>query len=305
MKSWNKYHAPKSLGEAIALLESYGNKTRIVAGGTDLILDLEFGRDEKVDALVDVTSIEGLDRIEESGNWIIIGAAATHADIAVNSMVRRHGMALAEGSAVVGGPQVRNVATIGGNLAHALPAADGTTGLMVLDAHVLIQGPKNVEEGQWRPLQTLFSGPGKNFLKLGELITAIRFPRIINRSASAFDRVMRPQGIALPMLAAAASLRLEDESDRIVSLALCIGPAGPVPFRATEAESILVGTIPNPEIISAAISAAQDQAVLRNSRHRASKDYRHELVAVLLNRVLERALVRAGSKAEGGLSVST
>jgi xanthine dehydrogenase FAD-binding subunit len=138
MNTWNQYHSPNSIQEALTLLQQYDQDAQIVAGGTDLILDLEFGNHAAVEALVDVTAIPNMDRIIEEDGWIELGAAATHAQIERSPLVQEHGTALAESSSVVGGHQVRNVDTIGGNDAHAQPAADGTIGLMALDAQVQI-----------------------------------------------------------------------------------------------------------------------------------------------------------------------
>ena len=297
MTAWKQYHKPRTVSDALTLLRQYGEGAAIVAGGTDLILDLEFGRKEPVEALVDLTSVEGLDRIEEESGWIVIGAAATHAAIASHPLIRLHAAALAEGSAVIGGPQVRNVATIGGNIAHALPAADGTTALMVLDAEVLIHSSESsangTDAGRWKPIADLFAGPGKNSLKSGELIGAVRIPRVGERKTSAFDRIMRPQGIALPMLGFAASVELDPDSEDITAAALCFGPAGPVPFRCREAEECLLGFPADKRHITEAVSVALNGASFRTSRHRATEAYRREMVEVLMNRVIPRACRQA------------
>ena len=132
-----EYVAADSLETALEELDHSGD-IRLMAGGTDLILDLEFGHQPVVEALVDVTAIPGLDRIEEKNGWIELGAAATHTQIERSPLVLAHGQALVESCSVVGGPQVRNVATIGGNVAHALPAADGAIGLLTLDARHVV-----------------------------------------------------------------------------------------------------------------------------------------------------------------------
>ena len=303
MTSWKHYHRPHDMAEALALLRRYGEEARIIAGGTDLILDLEFGREKAVRALVDITAIRDLDRIEEKNGWIEIGAAATHAAIASHPLIRRHAAALAEGSGVIGGPQVRNVATIGGNVAHALPAADGTTALMALDAQVLIHSadaPDGGEAKQWKPLREMFVGPGENSLTTGQMIGAVRIPCIGARRASAFDRIMRPQGIALPMLGFAASVELEEASNRIAAVRLCFGPAGPVPFRASTAEERLIGRLPDEKSMSEAVAAALEQASFRTSRHRASQAYRQEMVEVLMRRVLRRAWENAAGGQRAG-----
>lgn len=292
---WNEYHTPTAIEEALALLTRYAGNARIIAGGTDLILDMESGHATPVQAMVDVTAIPRLRDIQAQEGRIVIGAAATHADIEKSALLRRHAACLTESCGVVGGPQVRNVATIGGNVAHALPAADGTIGLLALDAEVEICTLHGgTLERSWQPLLSIFAGPGRNNLGHHQMISAFRFSQAAAGEASAFDRIMRPQGVALPILGLAAWLRLAEDGQQIAAARIAIGPAGPIPFRAAAAEALLAGASGLDEaVIRAAVDAAQAQAQLRTSRHRASKEYRHEMIDVLLGRVLRRAYDRA------------
>jgi CO/xanthine dehydrogenase FAD-binding subunit len=290
---WQAYHSPESVDEALSLLNHYAGTAQIVAGGTDLMLDVQQGNHAAPQALVDVTAIRGLDQIAEADGWIVIGAAVTHTAIEANPLIRHHGAALAESCSVVGGPQVRNVATIGGNVAHALPAADGTIGLLALDAEVQVCSWNGAaSEFSWQPLLSIFAGPGKNRLAANQMLGAFRFPVRAPHSGSAFDRIMRPQGVALPILGVAAQVRLDAAGQRAVAATIAVGPAGPIPFRATESEAILLAALLDDAVLEAAV-AAERQAELRTSKHRASKEYRHEMIAVLLRRVLPRAIARA------------
>lgn len=295
MPLWKEYFTPTSVAEALTLRARYGHDTLLVAGGTDLILDLQQGNHAPVDALIDVTTIEHLNEIALVDGWVVIGAAATHAQVEANPLVREHGAALAESCSVVGGPQVRNVATLGGNVAHALPAADGTIGLLALDAEaqVCTLTAGNVESA-WQPLLSIFAGPGQSRLLENQMLAAFRFPASRPGQASAFDRIMRPQGVALPILGVAAKLTLDATRTRVQQASIAVGPAGPIPFRAVEAERLLSEAEQfDDEVLAAAIAAAQAQAELRTSKHRASKEYRHEVLEVLLRRVLQRAFRRA------------
>lgn len=293
---WQQYFTPASVADALALLHEHGAAAQIIAGGTDLILDMQQGNSHAAPAaLVDVTHIVGMDTIRQEGDWIVLGAAVTHAQIEQNELLRMHAAALTESCGVVGGPQVRNVATLGGNVAHALPAADGTIGLLVLGAEAQVStwqpdGP----HAQWQPLLSLFAGPGRNTLESGQMLSAFRVPLCTAHSGSAFDRIMRPQGIALPVLGLAARVLTDDTHTRVIDAAIAIGPAGPIPFRALRAEAVLTSAaVFDDDVIDAAIAAAQGQVQLRTSKHRASRAYREELVPVLLRRVLQRAFARA------------
>lgn len=297
MPLWKEYFTPTTVAEALAIRARYGDEAQFVAGGTDLVLDMQQGNHEPVAALVDVTAIEHLNEIQRDGAWIVVGAAVTHADIEASALVREHGAALQESCGVVGGPQVRNVGTIGGNVAHALPAADGTIGLLALDAQVQVcTWADGQVVGSWQPLLSIFAGPGRNKLNANQMLAAFRFPVRGPRQGSAFDRIMRPQGVALPILGTAARVTLDETLSRVVEAALVVGPAGPIPFRAGEAERVLTAAPQvDEDVIAAAVAAVQAQAELRTSKHRASKEYRFELVAVLLQRVIHRAIERARS----------
>ena len=303
MTYWRNYHTPTTVAQALGLMNQYGDQAQFIAGGTDLILDMQSGAHAPVTALVDVTRIEGFSDIytetQMDEQWVVLGAAVTHTQIERSSLIQEHGAALVESCSVVGGPQVRNVATIGGNVAHALPAADGTIGLLALNAEVQVctltgdPADKNGLIYEWQPLLSIFAGPGRNTLHSNQLLSAFRFPQRASRQASAFDRIMRPQGVALPILGLAANITLDETLSRIAVATIAIGPAGPIPFRATSAEEVLTSAPLSNELVEAAITAAQTQAQLRTSRHRASQEYRHEMVAVLLRRVLRRAIDRA------------
>lgn len=292
---WNEYHTPTALADALAILAQHGDRARVIAGGTDLILDMEGGHAPAIDVLVDVTRIGGMDEIRETDAGIVLGANVTHAQIEKSPLLREHAACLVESCGVVGGPQVRNVATIGGNVAHALPAADGTIGLLALDAEVEVCSLAGGEvERRWQPLLSLFAGPGRNTLGPAQIVGGFRFAPRTTGQASAFDRIMRPQGVALPILGLAAWLQLAENGRRIAAARIAIGPAGPIPFRATDAEAVLTAAPTfDDDVLAAVINAAQAQVQLRTSRHRASKEYRHEMVGVLLGRVLRSALKRA------------
>ena len=299
MTRWKEYFTPATVDEALTLLGQYSDGARIIAGGTDLILEMEAGHTTAPEVLVDVTHIAGFNEIrtvsDANGDWVLIGAGVTHFQVERNAVLGQVGACLTESCRVVGGPQVRNVATLGGNVAHALPAADGTIGLLALDAQVevctLLDG---CVTRAWQPLLSIFAGPGKNNLTRGQMLSAFRFRPTGAGEGSAFDRIMRPQGVALPILGLAARVQLDESRQRVLNAVIAIGPAGPIPFRATAAEDVLTNADRFDEaVIEDVIAAAQKQARLRTSKHRASQDYRHEMIAVLLRRVLPKAVGRA------------
>lgn len=297
MSLWKEYYSPTTIPEALTLLDRHAGDALIVAGGTDLILDMQQGNHAPVQALVDVTAIPGLREIREEAGWIVIGAAVTHAQIEEHSLIQQNASVLVESCGVVGGPQVRNVATIGGNVAHALPAADGTIGLLTMDAEAQVWTLHGDDaSAEWKPLLAIFAGPGRNTLAANQMLGAFRFRTLAAYSGSAFDRIMRPQGVALPVLGLGGRLTVDPEGRRVTSATIAIGPAGPIPFRAARAETVLTSADAfDDAVIAATIAAAQEEVRFRSSKHRSSKAYRHEMLTVLLDRVLRRAFARAKS----------
>jgi carbon-monoxide dehydrogenase medium subunit len=292
MRRWRAYHTPTTVTEALSLLNQHKDKARIIAGGTDLILDMEAEHTAAPEVLVDVTKITGIDRIAQEDGWIVLGAGITHTQIESSPLLHAQARCLTESCGVIGGPQVRNVATLGGNVAHALPAADGTIGLLALEAEVEVaaHGGRHT----WQPLLSIFAGPGRNRLGPDQMLHAFRFRPIAARAGNAFDRIMRPQGVALPVLAIAARVQLDATLRRVEDAVIAIGPAGPTPFRASGAEEALTAAkVFDDAAVENAVAAAQAQARLRTSKYRASQEYRREMIGVLLKRVLQAAVERA------------
>ncbi len=295
-KFWNEYHVPASVDEALALLAHYDGRARVVAGGTDLLLDLQALRDEgtrpNLAALVDVTRLAGADTLAEEDGYIVIGCGVTHDRIVASPLIQERATALAESCAVVGGPQVRNVATLVGNVAHALPAADGTIALMALGAEARVHGSPGSDASGWQPLAALFKGPGRSAVDpTREVITAVRFRPTRGGEGSAFARVMRPQGVALPILGMA--VRLSQVEARVEEISISTGPVAPVPFRATRTENFLRGRAPDAETLDHAARILLTEAAPRTSAHRATREYRMELLCSLLHRTVQAAMHRA------------
>src|SRR5215467_12847819 len=159
MRLWSRYHMAHSVDEALALLAQYEGRAQVIAGGTDLLIDLQQGNHPPVEALVDITRIKELLAVTVDGDWLTLGAGVTHSGIVAHPTPQSRATCLVESCGVVGGPQVRNVATIGGNVAHALPAADGTLSLVALDAEAEVA---SVEGRTWYAVPDLFTGPGKS-----------------------------------------------------------------------------------------------------------------------------------------------
>jgi xanthine dehydrogenase FAD-binding subunit len=307
MNLWQEYKRPASIAEAIHELISASGSVMPIAGGTDLLLDLKQGRHAPVHTLIDMNFIPELNALGLRGDKLYVGAAVTVNRVALNPLVGTHAQALAEACSLIAGPQVRNMATLGGNVAHALPAADGTIALTALDAQAEVAGVAGMRR---MPFTSLFIAPGISAInKSAEIIVGFYIPTHktrkvfskhtrnetleaeIFRVSSCFKRIMRPQGVALPILNCAVWLKRE--KDIIKDIHIAVGPGGPTPFRATEAENVMRGQPLNEETIYYALELLLAQVQFRTSARRASVDYRKHIVGGLFTDVLNSAWQRA------------
>ena len=288
MNLWQQYIRPNSVSEAITALSSAPGPVLPIGGGTDIMLDLQQGRHSPVHTIVDLTEIPEMKLLELRDDRLFIGASVTVSRIARDPLVATHARALVEACDLIGGPQVRNVATLGGNVAHALPAADGTIALMCFDAQAEVAGP----QGNRRvSMPELFLGPGKSALQAGEIIFGFYLDQIKLGQASCFKRIMRPQGVALPIIN--NSVWLKRDGNTISNIHIAVGPGGAVPFRARKAEEFLAGKPYTDETFKSALEALVAEAKFRTSAMRATSEYRYHLVGTLLKDTLETAWERA------------
>ena len=299
---WQDYVIPTTLHEALSLLADYKGEARVIAGGTDLILEIQQGHRPPVKALVDVTRIAGANEIRREGEYLVVGCGVTHTMIVESALIRQGGTALADGCGVIGGPQVRNVGTLAGNIAHALPAGDGTIAPLALGGEAQISRlDTNVSRTSetWMPLEELYLGPGQSLVdQTCEIISALRFTPTGKSEASAFARIMRPQGVALPILGMAVRLKLDaqQQRDAVISTArVAVGPVAPTPYRARATEAFLAGKPATEETIETAIPVLLDECHSRTSAHRSTSEYRREMLSVLFRQTLETAIGRAQS----------
>jgi CO/xanthine dehydrogenase FAD-binding subunit len=291
---WAQYYTPATLAEALEILRRYDGQARVVGGGTDLLVETRRGLHRPVEAMVDVTRIDGLNAITTEDRYIIIGCGVTHARIVRNTRIIEHGRCLSESCGVIGGPQVRNVGTLAGNVAHALPAGDGTIGLLALGGEIEVASNYGV---RWMPLQESFKGPGKSFIdRYRQILTRLRFRPTGAGEGSAHHRVMRPQGLCLPIISMGVRVKI-GAANTITEARISMGPVGPVPYLAEAAMDVLVGGPATSEQFARAADAALDSVKLRASKYRASREYREQMVRTWLPVILDRAVKRANGSA--------
>jgi xanthine dehydrogenase FAD-binding subunit len=289
MNTWSHYYLARSIEDALAALADAPGSAYPVAGGTDLLLELQQGRKARVHTLVDVTHIPELKQLEERGESLFVGAAVPISSIVNSPLVRHHAPAVVEACSLIGGPQVRNTATLGGNVAHALPAADGMISLVAMDAQVEIASSNGC---RLEPILSLFRGPGVSALNLKEeILVGFHIPVLRPGQGSAFSRVMRPQGVALPILNMAVCL--VRAGDIVADIRIAIGPSGPTPSRASAVEAVLKGQPLTDAVLAQARLTLDESIRFRTSPRRSTAEYRQHLSAVLLDEVIGKAWQRA------------
>ncbi len=287
----SEYHLPTSLAEALELLARYRGEARVMAGGTDVMVQLR-KQDYGVKALVDISRLPDLDDIRAEGDTIAVGPLVTHARAAGSSLIRERAALLAEGCASVGSPQIRNVATLAGNLVSGQPAADASVPLLALDARVTVasgDGERVV------PLTDFFVDLGRTALDpTREILTRIEFQGLGPHQGSAYLRLAKRKALALPMLVCAVRVSVDPAEKVISDAGVALGPVSPVPLRASRAEEFLKDAPISRETLEVAAETATAQCRPRDSLLRGSGDYRLEMVRVFVRRGLAQALAAAG-----------
>lgn len=286
---WKEYLFPASVEEAVAMLAQWDGRARLIAGGTDLVLEFNEGKRE-ADCLVDVTRIPELKEITQQGDTITVGAAVTFRQLDDSLLIRQRATVLAEAAHTVGSLQIRNVATLGGNVVSALPAADGSLGLRALGAEAQIA---DIQGRKWMPLEELFVSPGQSKVDATcQVLTALRFKALGSRESSAYERLARRPALALPILACGVAVGLSEDGRTFQWARISLGPVAPVCFCARCTEEFLSGAEVSPETMVRAGEIALSESNPRTSLLRACREYRQEMIKVLVRRGLERAVAK-------------
>lgn len=285
MKKVEKHLFPKNIKEALSLLEEYKGEARLVSGATDLMLWI---REEKVtpSVLVDVSDIPEMRFVSVENGKMTLGAAMTHAEIAANEAVKRIFPALSDGCRSVGSPQIRNIATLAGNIVSAQPAADSVVPMTALGAVCEIVSS---DGAHMRPLCELSKTVGESYVDpTKEILTKIEISVPAGKYGTAFKRIAPREAMALPVVNVA--VMLEATEDGTISAARVVAsPVAVVPFRAQMAEAHLIGKKPSAELFAEAAKIAEDEASPRDSLVRGSGAYRKVLVRDLVEQALTEA----------------
>lgn len=281
------YFEPNFLNEALVVLDRFGARAKVLAGGTLLGPHLRECPDE-ADALVNVKRIPALNEIALVDTTLRIGALVTARALATNQIVHRHARLVALAAASLGAPQLRSVATIGGNVLSGHYSADLATALLACDARASIS---TLKDGPYDlPVERMLS-PGFAGLGHGGLLTALLIP--LAQSQSAFEKIQTRRAFEMALVSAAVRVRFDKSTVKDIRIAL--GGAAPTPILATAAEAILAGATLDDSAASSAARVAADVDAEPWDDDRASADYRRHLVQVLVERAL-RAILRDTSE---------
>jgi len=284
-----QYAAPRSLDDAVAILSEFGNRARILAGGTDLIVQIrEHVRD--VDVVVDgkrVSELMELSYTPEGG--LTLGAAVPCAVVYQNADVVRAYPGLVDAASIIGGTGIQGRASIGGNLCNSGPAADSIPALIAYSAVARIAGPRGMREV---PVEEFCTAPGVNVLQEGELLVSLHVPAPPAHSGGRYLRFIPRNEMDIAEVGAGAFVVLDESGERFVSARVAIGAVAPRPLFVPEAGAALAGQPVNDESLAAAAAAARNAAVPIDDQ-RGTIEHRKHLAGVLTKRALKGAIDRA------------
>jgi CO/xanthine dehydrogenase FAD-binding subunit len=285
---WANYELMGSVEETIRRLTEERGRARVVAGGTDLVVQLMEEGQREVSTLLDISQISEIRGITESDGHLLIGAATTISELASSELIWEKARALAQGARFLGSPQIRNVATVGGNVVNAQPAADTSIPLVALGAEAKIVSS---EGERWVLVEELFRGVGMSAVDpCRELLTQFRVPVYEPpQRASTMERLARRKAFTLPTLSVAVSVESDRRRERFSRARIVLAPVAPVPWRARRAEEAIKGADLTKAHIREVAAIAREEAWPRESL-RGGVDYRKDMVEVLTSRALVHVL---------------
>jgi carbon-monoxide dehydrogenase medium subunit len=277
---WKYYHHAASFQEAAALLSKSPEKTRVIAGGTDLLVEKRNGLRKEIETLIDISRIPGTGRIQVENGVVHLDACVTHSDCVASPILRQYAKLLVQACHSVGSPQIRNRGTVAGNVVTASPANDAITPLMALDANIHLlstSGRRTV------PIREFYKGVRRTVMHADEIVTGISFKALENHSQSIFMKHALRNAQAISLLNCAVILDVEDEI--ITRAVVTLGAVAPVIIHATFAEEALKGRkISEVDMEEIGGIAAKDAAPISDVR--SSGEYRSAMVKVLVKRGL-------------------
>ena len=285
-----EYFEPKSISEALSVLEKHGAEAKVIAGGTDVMVDIKFK--EEPGSLVNIKKLPGLGGIKENGGSLRIGALATIRDLETNALVREKLPVLWEASHQFASLQVRNTATIGGNICRASPSGETLAPLLVLEA----TGKCAFSDGEKsQPFTSFFQGPGKSVLGAKGLLTAIDVPYPAAGSKSVYLKHAVRGAMDIAIVGVAVLITPDTGKNTMQDVRIGLGAVAPTPVRAPKTEALLRGKPLTAVLLkeAAALAASESSPI---SDQRSSGEYRRWIVEALTRRGLEQTWKAATGK---------
>ncbi len=288
-----EYLDPPTLEEAIDHLAAHGAESRLLAGGTDLLLLMQ-AEAATADFVLDVRRIPELQALEyDEVKGLTLGAAVTLRTVETSPVVRRRYPHLASSAAEIGSIQVRNLGTVGGNVCNAAPSADTAPALLTLDAMARIVGRRGERVV---PLGQVFVGPRQTVLQPDEILVSLQVPPTTAPTGAAYLKLKVRPALDIAMVGVAATARLAPGDSVVQRARIALGAVAPTPVRVPEAEALLEGQAVTADLLEE-VGRAAAEACRPISDIRASAEYRREMVAVLTRRAVRQA-VKAASGGE-------
>ncbi|MGI6486594.1 MAG: FAD binding domain-containing protein [Tepidanaerobacteraceae bacterium] len=282
MQEYN-YNVPTEKAEALMILDRAAGNKKILAGGTDLTIAI---RNEEIypDAIIDLKNLEELNYIKADNGYIKIGSMTTFTDIAESELIKSKAKVLQEACEEMGSPQIRNWATIGGNIVNASPAADSVPALLVLGAEVKLESVSGVRVLK---VEDVLKGINKTSLKENEILTEISFKVPSDNAVTGFRKLGRRAALAIARISIACLLEVEDNSTSCRDIRISLGAVAKNPFRATEAEEVLKGKDISLELIDECVETISNIAV-KTIGNRPSLPFKRQSIKGISRELLTR-----------------
>ena len=275
------YYQPETLQEAHEIMSDLKAQAHYVAGGTDLLVRIH-QKTVKPEALISLRSIKALSGIRFKDH-LTISSTTLLRDIERNSQVRQIYPVLSQAIRWIGSPQIRNVATIGGNLANSAPSADCAPPLLVLDAMLTIEGPNGKKK---IPIKNFFTGPGTNCLEKTEVITKIKVPPATQKSGMSFIKIGR---VTRDLAISSAAVLIVAEKKRCQKIRLAVGAVSPTPVRLRSAEDMMIGEKITKKLLDQVCKEVEKE-IFPISDIRSSAEYRKKVTGIIVRRAIEQAV---------------
>jgi carbon-monoxide dehydrogenase medium subunit len=285
-----EYFEPRSVGDALAILAKHGAEAKVIAGGTDVMVDIKYK--EEPGGLVNIKKIPGLGGIQENGGGLRIGALTTIRDLETSALVRSKLPVLWESAHQFASLQIRNTATIGGNICRASPSGETLTPLLVLEA----KGKLAFTTGEKiEPFTAFFHGPGKSSVGSNGLLTEIEVPYPVAGSRGVYLKHAVRGAMDIAMVGVAVLITPDASKNGLQDVRIGLGAVAPIPLRASKTEALLRGKPLTAALLKeAAATAASESSPI--SDQRASAEYRRWIVEALTRRGLEQTWKAATGK---------